>query len=345
MRAAQIVAYGESLVIGEVPDPEPSPTGVVLRVEATGICHSDYHGWTGDDPYPSLPHVPGHEMAGTIAAVGPEVRRWKVGDRVTVPFSVGCGECDPCRRGWTNTCDVNFTPGFTAWGSFAEYVAIEYADANLVALPDEIPSVHGAALGCRFVTAYRALAIQGGITDGTRVAVFGCGGVGLSAVMIGTALGAEVTAIDLDGARLARAAEFGASHTIDASSGPVWEQVRDLAGGGADLTIDAVGSPAVVDQAIRSLRKHGRHVQVGLLVGANADPRIPMELVTMRELEIVGSRGLPAARYGEVFDLIATGKVDPARLVDRTVDLEEGARILTGMDRHTGVGVTVIDRF
>src|SRR5690606_2684807 len=151
--------------------------------------------------------------------------------------------------------------------------------------------------------------------------------------------------IDLDGARLARAAEFGASHTIDASSGPVWEQVRDLAGGGADLTIDAVGSPAVVDQAIRSLRKHGRHVQVGLLVGATADPRIPMELVTMRELEIVGSRGLPAARYGEVFDLIATGKVDPARLVDRTVDLEEGARILTGMDRHTGVGVTVIDRF
>ena len=345
MKAASIVAYREPLVIGEVPDPEPGPTGVVLKVEATGVCHSDHHGWTGDDPYPSLPHVPGHEMVGTVAAVGSGVRRWRVGDRVTVPFSVGCGECGPCRKGWTNVCDVNFTPGFTAWGSFAEYVAIEYADGNLVALPDEISSVHGAALGCRFVTAYRALTARGSVGEGTRVAVFGCGGVGLSAVMIGAALGAEVIAVDLDDARLARATVFGASRAVNAGDGPVWEQIRDLTGGGVDVTIDAVGVPSVVRDAILSLRKHGRHVQVGLLVGENADPPVPMEAVIMRELEIVGSRGLPAADYPAVLDLIASGKVDPSRLVERTVDLEEGARILTEMGSYPGVGVTVIDRF
>ncbi|HEX7099521.1 MAG TPA: zinc-dependent alcohol dehydrogenase family protein [Acidimicrobiia bacterium] len=345
MRAASIVAYREPLVLGEVPDPEPSPTGVVLQVAATGICHSDYHGWTGDAPYPSLPHVPGHEMVGTVVAVGSDVTKWAVGDRVTVPFSVGCGECGPCRQGWTNICDVNFTPGFTAWGSFAEYVAIEYADRNLVALPEDLSSVHGAALGCRFVTAYRALKARGGVGDEMRLAVFGCGGVGLSAVMIGAALGAEVIAVDLDDARLARATEFGASRVLNAGDGPVWEQIRDLTGSGADVTIDAVGAPAVVRDAVMSLRKRGRHVQVGLLVGENADPRLPMEQVIMRELEIVGSRGLPAANYSDVFELIASEKVDPARLVDRTVDLEEGARLVTQMDRYTGVGVTVIDRF
>src|SRR5690606_14788314 len=168
-RATTARAHLEPHVTGEAPDPVPGPTGVVLGVEATGVCHSDHHGWTGDDPYPSLPHVPGHEMVGTVAAVGPEVRRWKVGDRVTVPFSAGSGECGPCHTGWTNVCDVNLPPGFTAWGSFAEYVAIEYADGSLVALPDEISSVHGAALGCRFVTASRALTARGGVGEGTRV--------------------------------------------------------------------------------------------------------------------------------------------------------------------------------
>lgn len=345
MRAASIVAYGAPLVLGEVPDPVATPTGVVLEVEATGVCHSDHHGWTGDDPYPSLPHVPGHEMVGTVAEVGREVKGWKVGDRVTVPFSVGCGECNPCSKGWTNICDVGFTPGFTAWGSFAEFVAIEYADLNLVALPDNISSVHGAALGCRFVTAYRALSARGGVGDGTRLAVFGCGGVGLSAVMIGAALGAFVVAIDLDGARLARASQLGASATVNATDGPVWSKVRDLTGGGVDVSVEAAGAPAAVGESLRSLRKHGRHVQVGLLVGGNADPLIPMEQVIMRELELVGSRGLPAARYPEVFDLIASRRVDPAQLVEKTVDLEEGARLLTEMGSFPGVGVTVIDTF
>lgn len=343
MRAASIVAYRQPLAVGEVPDPVATPTGVVLEVEATGVCHSDYLGWTGDDPYPSLPHVPGHEMVGRVVEAGRDVKGWKLGDRVTVPFSVGCGECEPCSRGWTNICDVGFTPGFTAWGSFAEYVAIEYADSNLVGLPDDISSVHAAALGCRFVTAYRALSSRGEVGESARLAVFGCGGVGLSAVMIGAALGAFVVAIDVDDARLARASELGASAVVNAADGTVWPKIRDLTGGGVDVSLEAVGSPAVVAESLRSLRKHGRHVQVGLLVGGNADPPIPMEMMIMRELEIVGSRGLPAAHYPEVFDLIASGKVDPSRLVDKTVDLGEGAGVLTEMGSYPGVGVAVIE--
>ena len=198
-------AFAEPLRVEDVPDPEPAPDGVVVRVRATGVCRSDWHGWMGHDPAIELPHVPGHELAGEVAAAGPQVRGFAVGDRVTVPFCCGCGRCEPCRGGHTQICDRDFQPGFTAWGSFAELVALPRADLNLVRLPDALGYVEAASLGCRFMTAFAAVTEHGRVSAGDWVAVHGCGGVGLSALMVATALGAAVVAVDVDDETLALA--------------------------------------------------------------------------------------------------------------------------------------------
>lgn len=340
-----ITEYGKPLVVDEVPDPRPTPGGVVIRVEATGICLSDWHSWMGHENLPGLPHVPGHELAGVVTEIGSDVRKWKPGDRVTVPFSVGCGECASCAEGHLNTCDRGFAPGFTHWGSFAELVAIDYADLNLVRLPDELSSVHAAALGCRFVTSFRAVVDKGRIQPGEWLSVHGCGGVGLSAVMIGAALGARVVAIDINDKALTMAKELGAEATVDGNIDRPSRAVVEVTGGGAHVSMDAVGTRKTANNSIRSLRKHGRHVQVGLMLGDEANPSIPMQRVIMHELEIHGSRGMPATDYPRVLEMIGSGMVDPRRLVTKTVSLSEASPILEGMAEFQGVGVNVIDRF
>ena len=232
MRAAIYETFQGPVEIRNVADPSPSASGAVLQVGATGVCRSDWHGWMGHDPDIALPHVPGHELAGTVVARGSAVRRWRIGDRVTVPFVCACGDCPQCDRGNQQICDHQTQPGFTHWGSYAEYVAIENADINLVALPDDIDFVTAASLGCRFATAFRAVALQGNLQPGQWVAVHGCGGVGLAAVMIARALGAQVIAIDIDAAALDLARDVGAVATVDArgASGVV-DEVRDRSGG------------------------------------------------------------------------------------------------------------------
>lgn len=284
-------------------------------------------------------------MAGTIETVGDGVRSWSAGDRVIVPFSIGCGECRSCQDGHLNTCDRAFTPGFSAWGSFAELVAVEHAEVNLVKAPDGLDPAHAAALGCRFITAFRAIVDRGRLHTGETLAVYGCGGVGLSAVMIGAALGARVVAVDVNRAALGRAVELGATATVDAATDDPAAAVRDLTEGGAHVSLDAVGRTDVVINSVRSLRKHGRHIQAGLMFGEDAAPPIPMEPVIMGELEILGVRGMPATDYPRVFDLVSSGAVDPGRLVTDTVSLDGASAVLERMERWEDVGVTVIDRF
>lgn len=345
VRAAAISAIRKPLSVGEFPDPVPPTDGVVLRVEATGICRSDWHAWMGHEELPGLPHVPGHEMAGTVEAVGPEVATWRVGDRVTVPFSVGCGSCRSCQTGRLNTCDDPFTPGFTHWGSFAELVAIAHADINLVTLPDRVDFTHAAALGCRFITAFRAVVDQGRVGEGDWLVIHGCGGVGLSALMIGVARGARVVAVDIQQGTLDLASQLGAAATVDAGQADPISEILDVTDGGARVSIDALGTTTTAVNSIRSLRKHGRHIQVGLLLGDDAVPPIPMGPVIAGELEIVGSRGMAATDYPRVFQLIDSGQVEPGRLVTNTVSLDEASPVLEEMSRFTGVGMTVIDRF
>ena len=346
MKAALYREFGGPLCIEALPDPEPSPDGVVISVKATGLCRSDWHGWMGHDPDIHLPHVPGHELAGVVVSAGPAVTRWQPGDRVTLPFVCGCGACPSCKSGNQQVCDNQFQPGFTHWGSFAEYVAIDYADVNLVRLPEELDFVTAASLGCRFVTSFRAVVDQGRVKAGQWLAVHGCGGVGLSAIMIARALNVQVVAIDIDDSKLDFASQIGADVLINSSkvAGPA-ERIRDATGGGAHVSIDALGSVATCTDSINSLRKRGRHIQVGLMVGDARHPALPMDRVIANELEILGSHGIQAHRYAPLLDMIRTGKLRPDRLVGNTIRLEEAVVELQRMSDFGGTGITVIDRF
>lgn len=343
MRAVSYPAPGVMPALTQVPEPRCPDDGVVITVGATGLCRSDWHAWTGSEPVP-LPHVPGHELAGTVAQAGPGVRGWRPGDRVTVPFVCGCGACEYCRAGNPQVCPDQTQPGFTGPGSFAERVAIHAADANLVALPGSLAFTDAAILGCRFATAFRAVTAHGRARPGEWLAVHGCGGVGLSAVHIGAALGARVIAVDVLPAALARARELGAEHAVDAASaGDTATAITGLTGGGAHVSVDAAGSARTAVASVRCLRRRGRHVQAGLLLRADATPPLPMDLVIARELEIYGTHGMAARDYPAMLDMIAGGRLRPGLLTGAVIGLDDAPAALAAMGRPAaGAGVTII---
>ncbi len=346
MKAVYFDEFGKTPLIATVPDPTPTPSAVVIEVEASGLCRSDWHGWMGHDPDITLPHVPGHELAGRVVALGRDVRNWKIGDRVTVPFVAGCGRCPECHAGQQQICRDQFQPGFTAWGSFAEYVALEFADLNLVAIPEEIDFATAASLGCRFATSFRAVVDLAQVKPGEWLAVHGCGGVGLSAIAIGAAMGASIVAVDVSDQRLAAAKELGAEVGIIAAGAvDVPTAIRDVTSGGAHVSIDALGSKITCWNSIACLRRQGRHLQIGLMLGAQAEPSIPMGLVIARELRIFGSHGMQAHRYGDMLNLIRSGRVDPARMIDRRIALSQAPEALASMDGHQGFGMSMITEF
>ena len=343
MRAIYYDQFRGPVSVQNVPDPAPAPDGVVVRVNATGLCRSDWHGWMGHDADITLPHVPGHELAGVIEAVGNEVTGWKTGDRVTLPFVCGCGACPQCISGNHQVCDRQFQPGFTHWGSFAEYVAIQYADINLVKIPGEVDFITAASLGCRFATSFRAVVDQGRLERGKWLAVHGCGGVGLSAILIGRALGARVIAVDITGSKLEFAKTIGADAGINAArSADVAEEIREISGGGVHVSIDALGSPVTCFNSIASLRKRGKHIQVGLLSPEQRNAPVPTGLIVANELEILGSHGMQAHRYPQMLEMISAGKLHPEKLIGKTIGLDQGPEALVGMDSFNGTGVTVI---
>lgn len=346
MRAMYYERFGERPEIRVLADPVPAPHGVVVKVEASGVCRSDWHGWLGHDPDIVLPHVPGHELAGTIIDVGRGVSRFRVGERVTVPFVSGCGRCGECHSGNHQVCPNQQQPGFTYWGSFAEYVGIHYADTNLVHLPEELDFATAASLGCRFATSFRAVVDQARVRPGEWVAVHGCGGVGLSAVMIAASLGANVVAIDLDAAKLDFARTIGAVAVVNGGDvTDVAEAVREITGGGAHVSIDALGHRVTSFNSIRNLRRRGRHIQVGLMLGDDAAPPVPMAQIISHELEIYGSHGMQAWRYDDMLAMIAKGRLAPEKLVGRRVTLEEAVPALVSMDTSHDIGISVITSF
>jgi len=330
MRAVVIEEYGVVPEVREVPEPSVADGSVVLKVEATGLCRSDWHGWMGHDSDIVLPHVPGHELAGTVAAIGAGVEGWQVGDRVTTPFICACGSCAECASGNQQVCPNQLQPGFNYWGSFAEYVAIPFAQVNLVRLPDELDFGTAAGLGCRFATSYRAVRQVGKVSAGETVVVYGCGGVGLSAVMIAAAAGARVIAVDTTPAALALAASYGAAETLSTTVGV------DLA---ADVTFDALGSNELVQQALRALRPRGRHVQIGLLPSG---VQLDVSRLIGQELQWLGSHGMPAHAYPEMLALVANGNLNPAALITRTITLDETPAALAALSNGTPAGITVI---
>ena len=374
MRAVIFESFGGPLEVREVADPDCPDHAVVVAVEATGVCRSDWHGWLGHDPDIRLPHVPGHEFAGRIAAVGRAVRGWRVGERVTSPFVNGCGRCVHCLAGDHQVCPQQTQPGFTRWGSFADLVLVDAAEVNLVRLPDQVDAASAAALGCRFATAFRAVIEVGRLGAGQWLAVYGCGGAGLSAVMIGAATGAHVVAVDVRREALDLAARLGAAHTLqilpDDDPLETGRRVRELTGGGAEVSVDAVGStggrtgggtggsagsgglvaPSLV-ASVASLRPRGRHVQIGLTPPVLGWPPVPMHLVIAGELELLGSHGMSPRSYPRLLSLVASGALRPADLVTRRVSLERAGAALAAMgsvarttgDAAAASGLTVVE--
>jgi alcohol dehydrogenase len=342
MRAMVMDRVGGPLEVREVPDPQAPVGGVVVRVHATGMCRSDWHAWAGHDDV-ALPHVPGHELAGVVSAVGAGVKKWSLGDRVTVPFVCGCGRCEWCLSGNAQICPDQEQPGFTHWGSFAQYVVLHAADINLVAIPDSVSFEAAASLGCRFATAFRALTERARVSVDEWVTVVGVGGVGLSAVMIGKALGANVIAVDRNAGALEAAKTLGADHVLIADGSDIPVKVHEFTGGGSHVAVDAVGSEQTCQDSILSLRRRGRHVQVGLLPPVNGHPRVPMSRVIAWELDLLGSHGMAAAAYPLMLAMIERGDLRPQDLIERVIGLTEAAELLPTFDSASLAGMTLID--
>ena len=344
MKAAVYKIFNGSIEIEQVADPIVTGSDAIIEVRASGICRSDWHGWKGHDPDIQLPHVPGHEFSGVVKEVGSKVRLFQSGDSVTAPFCCGCSHCPQCMKGNQHICDKHFQPGFTHWGSFAQYVKIKNADFNLIKLPSSIDFVSAAGLGCRFITAFHGIVNQGKVDHSMCVAIHGCGGVGLSAIMIASVYGAKVIAIDINELNLQKAKSFGAEFTINAMKEEVVDKVREITKGGANISMDALGSHKTSTNSINCLAKKGKHIQVGILGSENNIVVSTAELIA-KEIEIIGSHGMPIADYNIIFDLIASKKIDPSLLIDRTVKLEHVHQEMLNMDTYSNSGMVIIDQF
>ena len=355
MRAAQSSGPRSPVEVVEMPVPEVREGEALIRISASGICRSDWHLWNGDWTWVGLklpqPGVLGHEMGGTIVTVGPGVKRASTGMRVTVPFNLACGHCAYCHEGRQNLCDNAVFPMLLPGsGGWAQYARIPNADLNCIPLPDAVDELSAAALGCRYMTAWRAMRARGGVRGGEKVVVVGCGGVGLAAVEIGTALGGRVIAVDIDSEKLRRARELGAEQVIEVGGQeprPLARAIRQAAGGeGVDLAVDALGSTATLLPGLLALRKGGRLAQVGLTSQEDKGAiSIPVDLLVNKELSIVGSLGNPHSGYPELLSLVASGRLKPRALVSREVKLDEVDAVLREMDDFKTSGYVVITRF
>jgi alcohol dehydrogenase len=343
MRAAVLKAYNADLAVETLPDPECERDGVVLRTLVCGVCRSDWHGWTGEHPRVKPGQIPGHEYCGEVVEAGP-LAAWAVGDRVVAPFILACGRCPACQAGNQNTCPDQRLPGFVEPGAFAEYVAVPFAH-NLARLPDAMPPTIAAALGCRATTAWHALTGRADLKAGEWLAIHGTGGVGLSAMLIGKALGARVVVVDIVPDKLTHALGLGADAAVDARDGDAAAAIRDLTGGGAHVSVEALGIAQTTNASIECLRPLGRHVQVGMPVGHTARMEINMSAVYLKNLALFGTRGMPSWRYPSLLALIEHGDVDFAPLIAREVALSDASAELRAFNGPTPPGVAVITDF
>lgn len=345
MRAARLITYRQPLEVETIPDPEPLPDGVVIRVLACGVCRSDWHAWSGSDPDVVLPMTPGHEYCGEVVAVGSQVKRWRNGDRVIAPFILACGQCMDCAQGHQTICADQVVPGFTCDGAFAEYISVAHADANLTSLPDTLAPDVAAALGCRVTTAWQALVGRAHVQGGEWVAVFGGGGVGISTLLLSKALGARVVVVDIADDKLDYAKQLGADAVINAAKCDAPQAVKDLTGGGADVAIEALGIEVTTVSAMKSLRKLGRMVQIGMPAGDHTTMALPMNVLYSGQLSVFGTRGMPSWRYPSLLSLIAGGGVDLSPLVTRQISLNQVSEELAAFDNPAPPGVAVVTEF
>lgn len=349
MRAAVVEQYKKPLVVENVPDPVDDAGGVIVDVKACGVCRSDWHGWRGEWPGftgGDLPHTFGHEFVGVVSDAGKSVTQFKPGDRVIIPFTLGCGHCWFCRTGHSNVCPDITMPGFTYDGGFAEYVHVPNADSNVVPLPDAVSFQEAAGMGCRFMTAYHGVVEVGKVHPGDWLVVYGAGGVGLSATQIASGAGANVIAVDIADDKLDLARKIGAVETINSSTTDPIEAVREITGGGADMSVDALGIPTTLRNAVGSLRRRGTHVQIGMTPeGEGGEVALTINDLITNEIDYRGSFGMPTVEFRYLLDQVSTGKLHPGDLVTRAIGLSDVNEALDNMTTYKTVGTSVVTDF
>ena len=315
MKAAVVHEFGRPLVIEDVPKPDPGQGQVLVKIETSGLCHTDIHAAQGDWPVkPTVPFIPGHEGVGLVDRVGSGVTHLKEGDRVAVPWlGWACGACELCASGWETLCRTAKYTGYTVNGGFAEYVLAEAAFAGKV--PASVDPLDAAPLACAGVTTYKADKVSGARSS-DLVAVFGIGGLGHLAVQYAQIAGASVVAVDLVDEKLQMAKDLGASYTVNAKSEDPVSTIQAL--GGADAAIALAATPIAIEQAYRSLRPHGTLVLVGL--PADNTMRLPIFETVLQGITVVGSLVGTRADLTETFELHADGRT---RIVRETRQLED----------------------
>ncbi|MFC7392885.1 zinc-dependent alcohol dehydrogenase family protein [Scopulibacillus cellulosilyticus] len=345
MKAAVMEGLKKPLVVRDVPDPVIDANGAVIRVEANGVCRSDWHAWVGDIEVASLPFVLGHEFVGVIEEAGKDVKRFKKGDRVIIPFSQGDGTCPECLAGHHNICDNSMMPGFHYWGGYGRYAAIPNADVNLVELPEEVSFEAGASIGCRFMTAYYGLVEQAKVRPGEWVAVHGCGGVGLSAIHIASAAGAIPIAVDIMPEKLEFAKKLGAAYVVNSREQNAPKAIKELTKGGAHVSVDALGISDTILNALLSLRKRGRHLQLGIASSENKMTALPTDYIVFKQIQFLGSLGMPAPYYPTMLQLVATGKLNPGLLVTKRISIEEAGKEIEAMTEFQTLGASIVTKW
>ena len=335
----------QKLAVRDVPDAEPGALGALIRVKANGVCRSDWHAWIGDIKR-NYPMIIGHEMVGVVEEVMPGVTRFKKGDRVVVPFSGSDGTCDYCLKGFSHLCDNPLIPGKTYPGGYAEYVGIALADRNLVPLPDEISFTEGAALGCRFMTSFHGLVDRAEVQAGEWVVVYGCGGIGLSAINIASSLGCRVIGVDIHPANLELAKGMGAAFVVNSRETKPVEAVMEITKGGAHVAVDALGIAETCVDGILSLRKAGRHLQIGITTKNEAGYiSVPVDLMVYRELKLIGSLGMAPHRYASMIPMIVQKQLTPGKMVSGEISLSEVETVFESMTKSANTGTFVVTKF
>jgi len=318
MRALQIAETGRPLQEVEPVDPVPGPGEIVVSVRAAGICRSDVHYRGGTRPVPSLPLVPGHEVAGIVDKVGPGVEQSRPGDRVCLHYLISCGACEACHRGVEQFCESGQMIGLDRPGGYAEQILVPARNAFPV--PDTVPLDVAAVMMCSTSTSYHALR-RGRLSVGESMAVFGSGGLGMSAIRLAQVMGAfEVFAVDINPVKLAAATSCGAI-PVHAGEGDPVEQILAFTGGrGVDVALEMIGLSTAMGQAVASLAPGGRAVAVGITHDEfGLDPY--RDLVG-REAEIIGSADHLASEIPVLLEMARRGTLDLSGVITRTVPLD-----------------------
>jgi 2-desacetyl-2-hydroxyethyl bacteriochlorophyllide A dehydrogenase len=328
MKAIRLIEPGRPVEMQEVPTPGIGPRDVLVRVKAAGICHSDVHYRAGVSPVRPLPLTLGHEVAGVVERAGAEVVNVKVGDRVCVHYMVTCGDCAYCSLGSEQFCTSGSMIGKYRDGGYAEYIGVPAR--NAFRLPDEVSFEQGAIMMCSSATSFHALR-KGRLRPGESVAVFGVGGLGMSAVQLARAAGAlDVVAVDIDAGKLALAERWGALPVDAAQTEPVAEIKRLTGGRGVDVALELIGLPLTMQQAFKSLAVFGRAVIVGLT--DQTFEIAPYNDLLNKETEIIGASDHLASELPLLLDLARRGVLDLSGVITGTLPLEAGA-INAAMDR------------